>query len=198
MNQKNSRFVLVSFSFLLLFGIFFSLSVIFAQHGLSSAFASLSDSNATIVDEGNSTYVKPSQVMKQDNNISTVIVIPNPNSNPSSDNISDKSIDGSEAGESSSVSNETENGLEQSKNMQPPAAAAGPKTSQQSNISNNMSSSSSLSFQNETQRGQYLVDNNGVHYYDVNNCSLVKGSSGIGDLSECEDAEREIQEELTG
>jgi len=48
------------------------------------------------------------------------------------------------------------------------------------------------------QRGEYKVDDNGVHYYNINNCSLVKGSSGIGDLSECEDAEREIQQELNG
>ncbi len=51
---------------------------------------------------------------------------------------------------------------------------------------------------NATQRGEYKVDSNGVHYYDINNCSLVKGSSGIGDLSECEDAERVIKKEQRG
>ena len=45
------------------------------------------------------------------------------------------------------------------------------------------------------QRGKYLVDDNGIHYYNINNCSEKKGSSGIGDLSECEDAEKEMSEE---
>jgi hypothetical protein len=45
------------------------------------------------------------------------------------------------------------------------------------------------------QRGQYLVDDNGVHYYNINNCSEKKGSSGIGNMSECEDAEKEISED---
>lgn len=45
------------------------------------------------------------------------------------------------------------------------------------------------------QRGKYLVDDNGIHYYNINNCSEKKGSSGIGNLSECEDAERELREE---
>lgn len=48
---------------------------------------------------------------------------------------------------------------------------------------------------NTYQRGEYLVDNNGIHYYNINNCSEEKGSSGIGNLSECEDAERELREE---
>jgi hypothetical protein len=45
------------------------------------------------------------------------------------------------------------------------------------------------------QRGKYLVDDNGVHYYNINNCSEKKGSSGIGDMSECEDAEKEMSED---
>lgn len=45
------------------------------------------------------------------------------------------------------------------------------------------------------QRGEYKVDDNGIHYYNINNCSKVKGSSGIGDLSECEDAENEMLKE---
>jgi hypothetical protein len=45
------------------------------------------------------------------------------------------------------------------------------------------------------QRGKYLVDDNGIHYYNINNCSEKKGSSGIGDMSECEDAEKEMSEE---
>ncbi len=45
------------------------------------------------------------------------------------------------------------------------------------------------------QRGKYLVDDNGIHYYNISNCSEKKGSSGIGDMSECEDAEKEMSEE---
>ena len=45
------------------------------------------------------------------------------------------------------------------------------------------------------QRGKYLTDNNGIHYYNINNCSEKKGSSGIGDMSECEDAAKEMSEE---
>jgi hypothetical protein len=46
------------------------------------------------------------------------------------------------------------------------------------------------------QRGENKVDKSGRHYYDVHNCSNKKGSSGIGDLSECEEAQRETQKEL--
>ncbi len=46
----------------------------------------------------------------------------------------------------------------------------------------------------EEQKGTYLVTDNNQHFYDINNCSNEKGSSG-GHLSECEDAEKEIREE---
>ena len=45
------------------------------------------------------------------------------------------------------------------------------------------------------QRGKYLTDNNGIHYYNINNCSEKKGSSSIGEMSECEDAAKEMSEE---
>ena len=45
------------------------------------------------------------------------------------------------------------------------------------------------------QKGKYLTDNNGIHYYNINNCSEKKGSSGIGEMSECEDAAKEMSEE---
>ena len=45
------------------------------------------------------------------------------------------------------------------------------------------------------QRGKYLVDDNGVHYYNINNSSEKKGSSGIGNMSECEDVEKEMSED---
>jgi hypothetical protein len=45
----------------------------------------------------------------------------------------------------------------------------------------------------DQQRGEFKVDKNGKHYYDINNCSNKKGSSGLGKLSECQDAERETK-----
>lgn len=59
-------------------------------------------------------------------------------------------------------------------------------TNVSSDVTNNAASSDSQ------QRGEYLVDDNGIHYYNIDNCSEKKGSSGIGDMSECEDAEREM------
>lgn len=49
--------------------------------------------------------------------------------------------------------------------------------------------------EDNNQRGEYLVDASGNHYYNVDNCSEEPGSSGRGNLSECEDAERETKEE---
>ncbi|MBA2268879.1 MAG: hypothetical protein H0W19_11195, partial [Nitrosopumilus sp.] len=61
------------------------------------------------------------------------------------------------------------------------------------NFSNDVSNNNILS--DSQQRGQYLIDNNGIHYYNINNCSEKKWSSGIGDMSECEDAEKEMSED---
>ena len=61
------------------------------------------------------------------------------------------------------------------------------------NVSSEITNNDTISdFQ---QRGEYLTDNNGIHYYNINNCSEKKGSSGIGDMSECEDAAKEMSEE---
>ena len=64
---------------------------------------------------------------------------------------------------------------------------------QSSNSGNYVSNNNTLS--EPQQRGKYLADDNGMHYYNINNCSEKKGSSGIGDLSECKDAEREMSED---
>jgi len=61
------------------------------------------------------------------------------------------------------------------------------------NFSSEVSSNNTLS--NSEQRGDYLTDNNGIHYYNINNCSEKKGSSGIGELSECEDAAKEMRKD---
>lgn len=65
-----------------------------------------------------------------------------------------------------------------------------------SNDSNNSNSNyNNKDNNNYEQRGKYLTDDNGNHYYDVKNCSNIIGSSGIGNMSECEDAEKEIRED---
>jgi hypothetical protein len=61
------------------------------------------------------------------------------------------------------------------------------------NVNRDVTNNDNLS--DPQQRGKYLVDDNGIHYYNINNCSEKKGSSGIGDMSECEDAEKEMREE---
>ncbi|WP_458747504.1 hypothetical protein [Candidatus Nitrosocosmicus sp. T] len=64
---------------------------------------------------------------------------------------------------------------------------------QNNNVSNLVPNNNTIS--DPQQRGKYLVDDNGVHYYNINNCSEKKGSSGIGNMSECEDAEKEMSED---
>jgi hypothetical protein len=164
-----------------------ALSVVYLQLEdmyLLKAFASSSFSSNTsnVVAEGNSTYSNSTQGVEQ--SVSKVIVIPNPASPPA---LSNDSI----------ITNNTKNDLQNNESSIVSQDAINPLQNSNSNNSNNSNNSKS-SNQNEMQRGEYKVDNNGIHYYNINNCSLVKGSSGIGDLSECEDAEREIQEELTG
>lgn len=61
------------------------------------------------------------------------------------------------------------------------------------NVSSEATNNDTIS--DSQQRGEYLTDNNGIHYYNINNCSEKKGSSGIGDMSECEDAAKEMSEE---
>ena len=169
--------------------------------GISIALGSVSLSNSSnIVSEGNSTFMNSSFDNGGDSSsegdgdqqdIATVIVIPNPNSvsnssgppsNPSSVGIDKKGL---------TSLNDTENELENNKTSEAPLMNGVDVAKNSVNNSENNPST-----QPELQRGEYLVDNNGVHYYNINNCSMVKGSSGIGNLSECEDAEREIQEEL--
>lgn len=169
--------------------------------GISIALGSVSLSNSSnIVSEGNSTFMNSSADNGGDSSsegdgdqqdIATVIVIPNPNSvsnssgppsNPSSVGIDKKGL---------TSLNDTDNELENNKTSQAPLMNGVDVAKNSVNNSENNPST-----QPELQRGEYLVDNNGVHYYNINNCSMVKGSSGIGNLSECEDAEREIQEEL--
>jgi hypothetical protein len=169
--------------------------------GISIALGSVSVSNSSnIVSEGNSTFtnssaedggVSSSEGDGDQQDIATVIVIPNPNSvsNSSGPASNPSSVDIDKRGLTSL--NDTDNGLENNNTSQTPLMNDVDVAKNSVNNSENNPST-----QPQLQRGEYLVDNNGVHYYNINNCSMVKGSSGIGDLSECEDAEREIQEEL--
>ncbi|HEX5904985.1 MAG TPA: hypothetical protein VFY50_02945, partial [Candidatus Nitrosocosmicus sp.] len=144
-------------------------------NALASPYTSLnflSSNPVNMVREGNTTISSSNQVDGKED-ISKVIVIPNPN----------QIVNNSGTSAATTSTNESSFDVTKEKQQQP--------RTQNSNVSNSAN-------QNEIQRGEYLVDDNGVHYYNINNCSMVKGSSGIGDLSECEDAEREIQEELTG
>jgi len=162
------------------------LSNVFAS---SSSSSSSSSNSSNFVTEGNSTFSNSTPGVDQV--VSKVIVIPNPNPVPST--TSNNSSDINNAKSDVLVSNETNYNLQGNESG---LVSQDTINSQQSNNSSNNNINSSS--QNDMQRGEYKVDNNGFHYYNINNCSLVKGSSGIGDLSECEDAEREIQEELTG
>ncbi|GKS61955.1 hypothetical protein YTPLAS21_14130 [Candidatus Nitrosocosmicus sp.] len=194
MNSKNLILILT-----VIFIGGFSLSIVYFQEqnfGLPAGFASSSslDNPTDIVAEGNSTFSNSTQGENQV--VSKVIVVPNPNSisdsnldesalsNANNNNESDLSTTFNQT-KNPSLQNNNDSGLESQESTNP----------QQNNNNNNTNTSSS---QNPMQRGEYKVDDNGVHYYNINNCSLVKGSSGIGDLSECEDAEREIQQELNG
>lgn len=198
MNSKNFISILTVF-----FIGGFSLSIVYFQEqnfGLPAGFASSSsllslsslDNPTDIVAEGNSTFSNSTQGENQV--VSKVIVVPNPNS-ISDSNLDESALSNANNNESdlSTTSNQTKTPSLQNNNDS--GLESQESTNPQQNNNNNTNTSSS---QNPMQRGEYKVDDNGVHYYNINNCSLVKGSSGIGDLSECEDAEREIQQELNG
>ncbi|HEU5120487.1 MAG TPA: hypothetical protein VFT71_05830 [Candidatus Nitrosocosmicus sp.] len=196
MNSKNWISILTVF----LIGNF-SLSIVYLQDqnfGLPAGFASSSSSSSSsslvnptdFVAEGNSTFSNSTQ--SNDQIISKVIVVPNPNP-AASDSQSDESALPNTNNESDLLSSSKQTKTPSLQNNNNSGLESQDSTNPQQNKNTNTSSS-----QNPMQRGEYKVDDNGVHYYNINNCSLVKGSSGIGDLSECEDAEREIQQELNG
>ena len=162
--------------------------VLFSTNG---KVALVTQTKASVISEGNSTYPGPnasssSSSTTNDQDISKVIVIPNPQSasSDSSQNSSDV------------VNNESLNSVDENNNKGDTSSTS-PLASEE-DAQRQTESSKSSATANATQRGEYKVDDNGVHYYDINNCSLVKGSSGIGDLSECQDAERVIQKEMAG
>lgn len=157
-------------------------SLQYEEFGSFTTWAS-SVNTAKIETEGNSTFSNSTQGVGQD--VPKVIIIPNPDSNPVTPTTSNGS---STVVNDPLISNQTISDTQDNESTH----------ESQDVIKDRQSADSDSSSQNKMQRGEYKVDDNGLHYYDINNCSLVKGSSGIGDLSECEDAEREIQQELNG
>ena len=192
MNKSKLLFILT----VLLVSSFYTtyVSIEIERDGFLSTFASSSGS-ANIVKEGNSTFLnsKPEALGQQ--NVSTVIIIPNPISNSDSNESSNESS--FDVNESNKLNpNDKYTGLQNNTNASVPSQST--DMDEMKNQQKSTNSFNNASIQNEFQRGEYLVDNNGIHYYNIDNCSFIKGSSGIGNLSECEDAEREIQKELIG
>jgi hypothetical protein len=131
------------------------------------------DSHASsVTPEKNSTFSNSSEADINDIPVTTII-IPNKDSNVTQ--------------QSSSSNNNNDTRMEAQSDIDLI------NNNQNSNVSNIVSNNNTIS--DPQQRGKYLVDDNGVHYYNINNCSEKKGSSGIGNMSECEDVEKEMSED---
>ena len=145
---------------------------------------------SSFLPEKNSTFSNSSTSGFESNPITTII-IPNEDSsltaNSSSNNVTN--ITGQSAPQSNSSSSiNTSSGLVKNQ-----SDLASSNDTLKTNVSRSVTNNDTLS--DSQQRGKYLTDDNGIHYYNINNCSEKKGSSGIGDMSECEDAAKEMREE---
>ena len=149
-----------------------------------------SSSASSFVPEKNST-LSNSSVSSFESNPVTTIIIPNENSrlnenSSSSENVTNVPMQSVPLLNSLSFTN-TSTGVEDESDLDSSNEII------KANVSSEITNNDTISdFQ---QRGEYLTDNNGIHYYNINNCSEKKGSSGIGDMSECEDAAKEMSEE---
>ena len=149
-----------------------------------------SSSASSFVPEKNST-LSNSSVSSFESNPVTTIIIPNDNSrlnanSSSSKNVTNVPMQSVPLLNSLSFTN-TSTGVEDESDLDSSNETI------KANVSSEITNNDTISdFQ---QRGEYLTDNNGIHYYNINNCSEKKGSSGIGDMSECEDAAKEMSEE---
>jgi hypothetical protein len=131
------------------------------------------DSHASpITPEKNSTFSNSSKTNFNDIPVTTII-IPNEDSNK----IQQTSSNNNDTSFTSQIDIDTIN------------------NTQNTNVSNIVPNNNNDSLSDPQQRGKYLVDDNGVHYYNINNCSEKEGSSGIGNMSECEDVEKEMSED---
>jgi len=140
--------------------------------------------------EKNSTISNSSASAFEDNPITTII-IPNDGSNLTENSGSNNGTNSNAQGDIEP--NSSSSAVAGSDKVTIPTETVSTNDTQNQNFSNDVSNNNILS--DSQQRGQYLIDNNGLHYYNINNCSEKKGSSGIGDMSECEDAEKEISED---
>jgi len=151
----------------------------------------VSNSHATSFSpEKNSTISNSSASDFEDNPVTTII-IPNDGSNLTKNPDSNKGTNSNV--QSDIEQNSSSSVVAGSDKVTIPTETVSTNDTQSQNVSNDVSTNNTLS--DSQQRGQYLTDDNGIHYYNINNCSEKKGSSGIGDMSECEDAEKEISED---
>ena len=151
----------------------------------------VSNSHATsFLPEKNST-ISNSSVSDFEDNPVTTIIIPYEGSNLTENSGSNNGTNSN--AQSDIEPNSTSSAVAGSDKVTVPKATVSTNDTQNQNFSNDVSNNNILS--DSQQRGQYLIDNNGIHYYNINNCSEKKGSSGIGDMSECEDAEKEMSED---
>ena len=151
-------------------------------------------SAANITAEKNSTFSKPLQSNTTgDDEVGMTFVIPN---TPPTKNNSTMSTP-TTASSTSLSKNESgvQENNETNKTTSSSSSQTAGSTSNPVDQATNNSSAKSPDV-NKMQRGEYKVDENGVHYYNINNCSEVRGSSGIGDLSECQDAEKQMRDDM--
>jgi len=151
----------------------------------------VSNSHATsFLPEKNST-ISNSSVSDFEDNPVTTIIIPNEGSNLTEN--SGSTNDTNSNAQNDIKLNSSSSAVAGSDKVTIPKETVTTNDTQTKNISNDVTYNNTLS--DSQQRGQYLIDNNGIYYYNINNCSEKKGSSGIGDMSECEDAEKEMSED---
>lgn len=147
---------------------------------------SVNASVANLIAEKNSTFSDPKSNTANDG-VGMTFVIPNTPVNNNS----------TVATPNATSTPLTKNGIsiqQSNENNETPSKKDDSTSKPISKATNNTSSDSTQV--NKMQRGEYKVDENGIHYYNINNCSEVKGSSGIGDLSECEDAAKQMKDDM--
>ncbi|WP_144728274.1 hypothetical protein [Candidatus Nitrosocosmicus arcticus] len=140
--------------------------------------------------EKNSTISNSSASDFEDNPITTII-IPNKGSNLTENSDSNNGTNSN--AKSDIETNSSSSPVAGSDKVTIPKETISTNDTQNQNFNNDVFTNNT--FSDSQQRGEYLMDNNGMHYYNINNCSEKKGSSGIANMSECEDAEKELSED---
>ncbi len=145
---------------------------------------------SSFLPEKNSTLSNSSSSGFESNPITTII-IPNKDSNLNANSSSNNAAN--IAKQSAPQSNSLSSVDSSSGSMENQSNLISSNDTLKSNTNNEVTNNDTLL--DSQQRGTYLTDDNGIHYYNINNCSEKKGSSGIGNMSECEDAAKEMSEE---